>query len=598
MRALSLAMVAAGCLAAHSAAAAIYHVAPGGADNADGGKAAPFKTLARAVKAARPGDTVRVAPGVYTETLAPQVSGQPDKPIIFEGEKSADGQWLSVIDGSVPWQADWHPAPEVGQGVFKATFSGFAPRALLCDGKFVPRIWPNNMDKGEGFRRLAYPDSHTIKLRPDLPDLHYWDTVGAMFGLKDSVVYLRFRGGDDPKGKNLRAAPDGGGVDINDQSHIVIRRLLIRGGESCVLIRGPKASNNLVEDCRMENASQRVYITNGASRTVIRGNVMTFVPYSDNCRTGAWGWGGAPDKTPYDMLVKQHFYREYKYFFGPSVTSDYAVRIYRAGPGNEICGNTLFTGGQGVCVYDARDVDVHHNTISGFSSIGMACTLDKTVNIRFRDNFVSDCNINFRAHHVNQPGQKEPRSLYVYRNRFHLPPQSGSHVYFHYYEKNDVNDYLHPDLFFYHNSFCGGSNGFAPSGLMENCGWAPRTVFLNNVFSTRVGLAASIKTIAAPGALRAVDANWIGGGPKTSDPRHDFTKAPWYSPGNIHTPNGRMWAEGPIPDFRLPPDSPARGAGLDLSRPFKAGGHDFDPLPGMEPGYFKGPRPHIGAVQD
>ncbi|HRU04285.1 MAG TPA: hypothetical protein P5137_00760 [Candidatus Brocadiia bacterium] len=59
-----------------------------------------------------------------------------------------------------------------------------------------------------------------------------------------------------------------------------------------------------------------------------------------------------------------------------------------------------------------------------------------------------------------------------------------------------------------------------------------------------------------------------------------------------------MWPDGPIPDFKLPPDSPARTAGLDLSRPFKAGGHDFDPLPGMEPGYFKGAKPNIGAVQD
>ena len=42
-----------------------YYVAPTGSDTASGSKAAPFKTLARAIKALRPSTTVWVAPGTY-----------------------------------------------------------------------------------------------------------------------------------------------------------------------------------------------------------------------------------------------------------------------------------------------------------------------------------------------------------------------------------------------------------------------------------------------------------------------------------------------------------------------------------------------------
>jgi hypothetical protein len=52
-----------------------------------------------------------------------------------------------------------------------------------------------------------------------------------------------------------------------------------------------------------------------------------------------------------------------------------------------------------------------------------------------------------------------------------------------------------------------------------------------------------------------------------------------------------------MPDFRLASGSPARGKGLDLSKPFLLAGHTYDPLPGMKKGYFTGPAPDCGALQ-
>lgn len=57
-----------------------------------------------------------------------------------------------------------------------------------------------------------------------------------------------------------------------------------------------------------------------------------------------------------------------------------------------------------------------------------------------------------------------------------------------------------------------------------------------------------------------------------------------------------MWLADKLPDFTLAPDSTARGKGLDLSKPFTLDGKTHDPLPGMNPGYFRGTAPDCGAV--
>lgn len=60
-----------------------YYVAPNGADDNDGTAAAPFRSIARAARAAMPDSTVHVAPGVYEGGFRTSVNGSGSGRIYF-----------------------------------------------------------------------------------------------------------------------------------------------------------------------------------------------------------------------------------------------------------------------------------------------------------------------------------------------------------------------------------------------------------------------------------------------------------------------------------------------------------------------------------
>ena len=91
-----------------------------GSDTANGRSAeikagnGPFKTIARAIATAKPGDTIHLAPMTYTNecVVFRNKSGEPGKPITLDGHGA-------VIDGSDPLiERDWH---EVGPGLYRNT---------------------------------------------------------------------------------------------------------------------------------------------------------------------------------------------------------------------------------------------------------------------------------------------------------------------------------------------------------------------------------------------------------------------------------------------------------------------------------------------
>lgn len=65
-------------------------VSPSGSDSADGTLERPFRTIARALSEARPGDTIQLRTGIYREAVSISKSGIASNPIVirsFEGER-------------------------------------------------------------------------------------------------------------------------------------------------------------------------------------------------------------------------------------------------------------------------------------------------------------------------------------------------------------------------------------------------------------------------------------------------------------------------------------------------------------------------------
>ena len=77
-------------------AAADLHVAPTGSDANPGSQSSPFKTIQRAANRAKPGTTIRVAPGTYLENVRTTVNGTSTARIRY----ISDIKWAAKVIGS------------------------------------------------------------------------------------------------------------------------------------------------------------------------------------------------------------------------------------------------------------------------------------------------------------------------------------------------------------------------------------------------------------------------------------------------------------------------------------------------------------------
>ncbi len=124
----------------------VYFVSPDGDDTWSGRLPdanpkrtdGPWRTLAKACAAVRPGDTCRLREGVYREVLKPLQSGTASAPIVFE---ATDGE--TVLLSGADSVGGWQPT---GDGLFKAPFAWdlkdenqlFAGDQMLTEAR-----WPN-----------------------------------------------------------------------------------------------------------------------------------------------------------------------------------------------------------------------------------------------------------------------------------------------------------------------------------------------------------------------------------------------------------------------------------------------------------------------
>lgn len=576
-------------------------VAVDGSDRGSGTEASPWATLGHALEQASPGTTIRLGPGTFYEEVTIRRSGREGDPIIIEGTLGENGERLTRLAGGQSVDPDtWEPAPEVGPNVFKNESFSYNPPLLTIDNREVAHVHRN---KGVDFRGrgvigvprrddasygslgmevLDLPEDHVIPRRDDLT-IPFWDTMRAVYvhDPTEQITYLRMAGGKDPREQAIAIAPARAVMTIDNASHLEIRDMEISRGDVGITLTGNQTRDILIENCAFIHGRSRIHITEGASGIRIKDNYFTIGSYFD-VRPGAWGGPG------YNELAAQreYLYNFFKQLHGHGTSSDdCSIRIDSAAHDIEIEGNHMDGGLIAIRMVNTRDVFIRDNRVNNHSSVGILVT-DTVENIHLAGNHVHDNNINFRLQRLNHGG---PREVYIYGNRSSQPRDLGTHIFCHAHEQRAFSP--HPIFIFYHNTFLHGSRifnvvnqGRMPEGL-------PGFQFLNNVLATNHrAYSASEGQARDEETVGVFDYNWVGGEYPQGVPA-------WFGRNNIQAEGQPPWTDAEDPDFVLPSEHRARKAGLDLSRPFTIEDQEFDPLPGMEPGYFNGDQPDMGAVQ-
>ncbi|MBD3289246.1 DUF1565 domain-containing protein [candidate division KSB1 bacterium] len=558
--------------------AANYYVSTSGSDSNNGSMSAPFKTIQHALDIVSPGDHVIVKAGVYNERLELKTSGSSGNPIVIEGERGPNGEWITVVDGGRP-VSGWTTAPEVGAGVYKTQSIDFVPYNMVVNDKQIPQVAESNMTSTEGFRFLGSSVSYTVTTASKDRTVKFWDVFSVIWGYKNGTTYIRFKNGDNPNQKNLRAAPVGAGVLIDNKSHIVIRDFAIKAFDESIIIRGSNSKYVKIENNYIINGRKRIEIVDGASNCKIGNNILS-MNFSGYVMPGAW----SNNDDNYELGLKEYIYNFYKFYVSDySGSDDRQVYISGAGENNEVFDNKISQGLIGINAHDTKNLKIYNNEIFYHSSIGIVI-LDNLVDAEIFDNLIYDNSINLRWHNFNS---RTPRSVNIYENCFYLPANVSTHIKLHHDKKLSLSQSWHPTFFVYHNNFSGGVSVLNPGGAYDY-GGLRNVHFFNNIFSSKIMVYNREDFIKTESMMGEFDYNWCGGMFYHGMPA-------WFDSHNIDAEGQQFWDDSNLHDFHIPSNSVVRGAGVDLSKPFTIDGVTFDPLPGMEVGYFSGSQPDIGS---
>ena len=572
-----------------------YYVATNGSDQGPGDEKLPFLTIQKAADTAHAGDQIIIRAGIYREYVVIRNSGTKEYPIVFSGERGADGSWKTIIDPGISIKK-WNTETEYGIDLYSADFA-FNPKCLTVNGKLVARIEDDRMnlarstaklgDKPNPFIRtgekalsgldiLAMPKDVIVyhaQIGGEKTGVSFWEGIPILYGFLNGKTYLRFGDGRIPSAVSIKASPAGTALVISNAGHIIIRDLKICGAEKSLLIEGANAYGNVAEKCYFSHGTERVLITSGAASNFIRSNVMTL----DYIKKGLLGAAGEEDRLP------RLLYTTFKHISSDIANSDdRSVFLLDAGPGNEIYNNVIFQGLVGVRIEMSTGTKVYENIIREMSSVGIAVRHSNPahaslINI-IQGNLVYDCGINIRIHHLCK--LSDPRRDYVYKNFFCQPAGKGIQIYVHNDDKPEGN-IPESSVNIYHNTFYGGRSYFHTKKAFEF--FIPNKMplyVINNIFPS-----SSVSDTRERIVIYSYN--------YPNKPENDKSDADL----SARVFNLETWKPDSFPCPLPAADSPAIQTGIDLSAPFVIEGKSFKPMPGMSNKYFTGSAPDPGALQ-
>ena len=608
------------------------HVSKSGDNKNQGSADAPVATIAKAVGMAKPGDIVKIGPGIYREQVFFKCSGTEDAPIVFEGTRGENGEYLTIVEGNGVALSEWEPAPEIAPDVWKTKLER-CPAMVLMDGDRITLInrrtmelkpWeqlPAEMNEnmfwgafGPNCKRM--PGFDLLKLPADIWVSHsyfrgrkeqFWPAIAhVMTGWLDGYLYLRFANGEKPEAHSFTASY-GECFLLTDVSNLTLRDLHMRGSRIQIHIRG-KSSNNIIEKCLLMHGRARIVVEEDVSNTTIRDNVLT----SGFITSGLFGHRGASD------MRGGLLYVIFKYIIGEASSDDSGMRILGA-KNTKIHDNIVIQGLIGMDNYGVG-VEVARNVFRKMSSVGI--TTGDTMVGEVHHNLLMDCGISLRVHRIRHKRAK--REEYHYCNLFVQPRLEGSHTFVHSESFRDGDDMINfePDtspnakkgamvykqnppnpvdagkIYIYHNTFWGGREWDSPVIDLSTYSKRfrePMPFFeLNNIYKDGYRISTKTHLLTGPNLL------YVFGRDIPADKRRD-PEVPKINKVLDFKASQTIWNKNDLPgmpDMTLAPNSPALEAGVDISKPFTIRGKEYPALRGFNPGYFKGKAPAMGALQE
>ena len=591
----------------NAAAGNTYYVSLSGSDSNLGTQSQPFRTIQHAADVAQPGNRILVKAGTYYERIALKNSGRAGSPIVIEGERGASGERLAVIDGSDPITG-WVPASSTYGGLWRTSSvpyeigwlgvdDGTATRHILAMTEpYVNRTSLADLDLPADYLvGKSYITDHMKVL--------YWDGFEALW-TGGNPAYVRFRHGDDPNSKNMRASPRyGATLRLDNVHHLTLKHLRVRGAFYTVHVTST-AADIIIEDNELTNGASTLAVF-GAHRITIRNNLIyhnrvptLYKPGASNVPQAEYGTTPTPGTWQYagGIAAQMNWWWKIKSWEeGIAINTVYDEPQLKPGiHDSEISGNVItdypaFT----ISLANSTNLKISHNDLSHTGDAGIVFGHVMT-GIEIFDNYFHDDCINLRV--GMDPHQQE---VYVYRNRFDQPAQPGGRLLFYCCPPGDGTEvnYNHK-RYFYHNSFVGSDR--AATGLGKN-DFRNADYYLNNVFSAQSVF--DWDTGAFNPGLALFDYNWMGGGQGTTYIAGEHPSGQLViGPHTIKAYGQQQWTakawDSTIPtNFTLP--AAARNAGIDVTSAAATSlvGRST-PLPGFAPGYFTGAAPNMGVYQD
>jgi len=391
-----------------------YHVRANGDDTRCAGDSqCPWKTLAHAVLKARAGDTVLIGPGRFSERLHFQRRGNLFHSITYRGTRGAKGEYETIIDGSTPVASEWQDA---GDGIYK-TQLGYDPKAMSAQGYGIWRCGYDSIESGRCQEVMAYSSDKEINTNSGGP-VKFWDGIEALFRYQDGWTYLRFRNREHPRDMQVRAAPSGGAITINNAGTI-LEHVKVVGGQYAVRV-AEGAHGTVIQDSYLSHGKHRVLIEGGAEGTIIRRNILTYdgIGFRDPALpAGDW------NNTSYARLINRRRYDENKFLIGDTETDDSSIE-FRNDSNTIVTQNIIRDSVAGITFHGSTtNADVSYNQIIRHSDNCVYINAD-WASVNFHHNLLADCD-----HLMRFQSTQRNMKWSVYANSFWQPPGTGKHIF-------------------------------------------------------------------------------------------------------------------------------------------------------------------------